>query len=156
MKKILDHIEDYIGAVVFVAMLLLTFANVVMRNFSASISFTEEITTSLFVLLCMLGTAIAAREQSHLGLGVITEMLPAKVRKCLAAIANVLGVVFSIILLVTGIGMVQTEIEMKQISIALGIPQWIYGSFFPIGAAFMIWRFSQAALQNFKEFKEVK
>lgn len=156
MKKFLNHIEDYVGAVVFMVMLMLTFINVIMRNFSASISFTEEITTSLFVLLCMLGTAIAAREQSHLGLGVITEMLPLKARKTLAVIGNILGIIFSCVLLVTGLDMVRTEIEMKQISIALQIPQWIYGSFLPIGSAFMIWRFGQAALQNYKELKEVK
>lgn len=156
MKKILNHFEEYLCAVVFMVMLALTFVNVVFRNLSASISFTEEITTSLFVLLCMLGTSIAARDQGHLGLSVLTEMLSEKKRALFACGGNILGAVFSLILLYTGMGMVINEFVMEQISIALQIPQWIYGSFMPIGAFCMTCRFLQAAAANLKHFKEVK
>lgn len=44
MKKFFRHFEEYIAAAVFIVMLALTFANVIMRNFAAAISFTEEIT----------------------------------------------------------------------------------------------------------------
>ena len=155
MKKVFDHFEEVVSCIVMMVMLILTFLNVIMRNFAASISFTEEITTSLFVLLCMMGTAIAAREQGHLGLSVLTELLPEKTRKFVAIIANLLGVVFSVILLYTGFGMVQTEYQLKQISIALQWPQWIYGSFLPIGALCMTVRFFQAALTNFKEWRKL-
>lgn len=154
MKKFLDRFEEYFCCVVFMVMLALAFANVIFRNFATSISFTEEITTSLFVLLCMLGTAIAAKEQGHLGLSVVTEFLSERKRLMFAVAANVLGVVFSIILFVTGIGMVVTEYVMGQISIALQLPQWIYGSFMPIGAFCMTIRFGQAALENLKAVKE--
>ena len=156
MKKLLNEFEEYVAAAVFVIMLALAFINVIFRNFATSISFTEEITTSLFVLLCMLGTSIAARDSGHLGLSVITEFLPEKPRAIFALIANILGVIFSIILLYTGIGMVITDYEMKQISIALQWPQWIYGSFLPIGAFFMAIRFTQAGIKNIKDFKGVK
>ncbi len=154
MKKLLDHFEETLAAIVFVIMLGLTFINVVFRNFSASISFTEEITTSLFVLLCMLGTSLAARDHAHLGLSALTELLPAKTRKILAIVADVLGIVFSVILIVTGIQMVISEYVMKQISIALQIPQWIYGCFLPFGACLMMIRFAQAMSDNIKALKE--
>lgn len=153
MKKLLNHLEEYVAAVVMMAMLALTFANVIMRNFSASISFTEEITTSLFVLLCMLGTAIAARDQEHLGLSILTELVAPRTRVKMAVVANVLGVIFSLVLLKTGIGMVRMEIRLHQISIALQIPQWIYGSFLPIGALCMACRFGQAAFRNLRALR---
>lgn len=156
MKKFLNHFEEAVSCVVMVVMLALTFANVVMRNFAASISFTEEITTSLFVLLCMMGTAIAAREQEHLGLGVITDLLSEKTRHFIAIFANLLGVVFSLILLDTGIDMVRVEYQLKQISIALQWPQWIYGSFLPISALCMTVRFLQASICNYKDWRAMK
>lgn len=150
MKKLLNHFEEYVSCVIFVIMLGLTFLNVIFRNFAASISFTEEITTSLFVPLCMLGTAIAAREGSHLGLSILTEFLSMKNRWRFAFLANVLGVIFSVMLLYTGIGMVYIEYKMNQISIALQWPQWIYGSFFVFGAFFMTIRFWQAAVSSIR------
>ena len=154
MKKILNGIEEGIAGVVFVVMLSLAFLNVIFRNFATSISFTEEITTSLFVLLCMMGTSIAAKEQGHLGLSVLTELMPRKAQLFFALIANILGVVFSLVLLKTGIDMVVVEYKMKQISIALQWPQWIYGSFLPFGAFFMAVRFAQAGYHNIKSMKE--
>ena len=156
MKKLLDRFEETLSGIVFVVMLFLTFINVVFRNFSASISFTEEITTSLFVLLCLLGTSLAARDHAHLGLSAFTELLPVKVRKALAVIGDLLGVVFSVILLITGIQMVIGEIQMKTISIALQIPQWIYGMFLPIGAGLMAIRFFGAMIDDIHAFKENK
>ena len=154
MKRILDRMEEFLACIVFMVMLALTFVNVVFRNFSASISFTEEITTSLFVLLCMLGTSIAARDHAHLGLSALTELMPKKVALLLAVIGNLLGVAMSAILLVTGISMVKLQMEAKVISIALQIPQWIYGLFLPVGALLMMIRFSQAAWDEWKKVKE--
>jgi len=154
MKGIMEYFEEYLSSVVFMVMLALAFVNVIFRNFATSISYTEEITTSLFVLLCLLGTSIAAEEESHLGLSVVTEFLPDKQRKIFAAAGNFLGTVFSIILLFTGIQMVIAEYELKQISIALQIPQWIYGSFLPFGAFWMAIRFGQSMLRNINDIKE--
>lgn len=71
-------------------------------------------------------------------------------------IADILGIIFSIVLIVTGIQMVISEYVMKQISIALQIPQWIYGAFLPFGALLMTIRFTQAMIDNIKALKEVE
>lgn len=156
MKKFFNRFEEYVSAIVFTVMLALTFANVIMRNFATAISFTEEITTSLFVLLCTMGTAIAARDQGHLGLGIVTELLSPRKKAVFAIVGNLLGLLFSSILLYTGYHMVVLEYEMEQISIALQWPQWIYGSFLPLGAACMAVRFAQATLANIKEYKNLE
>ena len=49
--RILDRIEEIVAAVCLSVMTILAFANVVARYvFSASFSFSEEITTYLFVI----------------------------------------------------------------------------------------------------------
>lgn len=153
MKKLVSHFEEYVSCIVFMVMLGLAFVNVIFRNFATSISFTEEITTSLFVLLCMLGTSIAAKDGAHLGLSVLTEFMSEKNRNRFAFGGNLLGIVFSLVLFWTGVEMVIVEYQMKQISIALQWPQWIYGSFLPIGAFLMAIRFGQAAFYNIRALR---
>ena len=58
--KILDKIEETICIVCLLAMTALVFANVFSRYvLHLSLSFSEEITTNLFVLLSMMGTAMS-------------------------------------------------------------------------------------------------
>ena len=66
MNKILDNIEEWLVCVCLVVMTLLTFLNVIARYiFSASLSFSEEITTYLFVLLSLLGATISLRRTAE-------------------------------------------------------------------------------------------
>lgn len=155
MKKFFSHIEEYIASIVFVIMIGLTFTNVVFRYIaSASISFTEEITGALFVLLCLLGAAIAAKYQDHLGLSLLTEMMKGPKVNLVILFGNLLGALFCTILTVTGIGMTLHEYQIKQLSIALQWPEWIYGSFLPIGALLVTIRFLQAAYNNYKDYRK--
>ena len=55
INKILDYFEEGLCCVCLVVMTALTFINVLSRYvFNASLSFSEEITTYLFVLLSLL------------------------------------------------------------------------------------------------------
>ena len=77
MLKILDWIEEIICVICTIVMTALVFANVISRYvLHSSLSFSEEITTYLFVLLSMMGTAIAAKRRAHLGLSIITDAVP--------------------------------------------------------------------------------
>ncbi|MFZ7131044.1 MAG: TRAP transporter small permease [Eubacteriales bacterium] len=155
MNKIFNKIEESLAAVIMGLMLVLTFTNVIGRYFlSSAISFTEEITTSLFVLLCTLGAAIAVKKNAHLGLSIITERLSMKKQLYFSIFANLMGLMFAIILTITGAEMAYNEYLIKQISITLQWPEWIYGSFVPIGGIFLIVRFTQSILKNYKEIKK--
>ena len=72
--KILDKIEEYICAACTLVMTLLVFANVLSRYvLHMSLSFSDEITTNLFILLSMMGAAIATKRRAHLGLTILTD-----------------------------------------------------------------------------------
>jgi len=155
LKNFFSHIEDYICTALMSVMLLLAFTNVLGRYiFRSSIAFTEEITTSLFVLLALMGTAIAAEKGTHLGLTLLTDRFPVHIQRYLCVVSNLICCGLSLFLLYRGILMVQLQIALKQISITLQIPEYIYGSFLPIGAGFMAFRFGQAAWRAFAAKKE--
>lgn len=155
MKKFLSHIDENLSIIAMVIMLALAFINVISRYFlHASISFTEEITSSLLVLLSMLGTALAAKKHAHLGLTILTDLMRPKAKAIVVILGNIMGCIFSLILFVTGIGMVRNQYNLKQVSVALQWPEWIYGTFLLIGSFFMTICFAQAALDNLRIMKK--
>ena len=113
MLKILDWIEEIICVICTIVMTALVFANVISRYvLHSSLSFSEEITTYLFVLLSMMGTAIAAKRRAHLGLSIITDAVGPKVHKALMAIGFGIATVFSAALFYYGILMVMNQYNL--------------------------------------------
>ena len=138
MRYILGKIEDIICAICMIIMTALTFANVVARYvFSASFSFSEEITTYLFVLLSLIGSAAAARRKAHLGFTAILDLLPKGLQRAIQTMSYLIATVFSAALFWYGISMVQSQIYHGQVTAGMQWPEWIFGSFVPIGAFFI-------------------
>ena len=151
MSKILDKIEEYICIACLVAMTILVFANVFSRFvLHASLSFSDEITTKLFILLSMLGTAIAAKRRAHLGLSILTDAVSPKVRRAMLIFGFGLSTVVSFLVFFYGIKMVQSEYILGQVTPAMQWPEWIYGLFVPFGAIFMTLRFAQITLEEIR------
>ena len=94
-NKILDSIEEIICIICTIVMVCITFANVVCRwTGIGSLAFSEEIATYLFILLSMMGTAIAAKRRAHLGLTILPDAVNFKARKALLVFVYGLCTVF--------------------------------------------------------------
>lgn len=152
MKKILDHFEEILSAGCLLAMTILAFVNVISRFvFKASLSFTDEITTNLFVLLTLAGASLAARRNAHLGLNLVTDNLSAKWQKNLNIVANLLGVLFTGILVYFGVIMAYNEYRLEQLTAGMQLPEWIFGAFVPLGGILLLLRFIQKTIEAVKE-----
>lgn len=157
VSKMLTYIENTICVTCMLGMLAIAFANVIGRYvLSASFSATEEITTSLFVLLSVMGTAIAAKAKTHLGLTILVERFPIKGKRINGFWTNMLAAACCVILFVLGVQMVQNQMRLECISATLQVPTWIYGMALPIGAVFMTVRFTQSAIECLKMEEEVE
>ena len=149
--KILDKIEEGICIVCLIAMTVLVFGNVVSRFvLHLSLSFSEEITTNLFVLLSMMGTAIAAKRRAHLGLSILTDAVNPKLRRAMLIFGFGLATVFCFAVFFYGIKMVGNEYILGQVTPSMQWPEWIYGCFVPFGAAFMTVRFAQVTIEEIR------
>ena len=144
MNKVLDNIEEVLVCVCLVVMTGLTFVNVIARYvFSASLSFSEEITTYLFVLLSLLGSAIAAKRGAHLGLTIITDRVGPKMGRVLGAVSMAFATAFSAIICYFGFFMALNQFNKGQLTAGTQLPEWIFGAFVPVGALFVTIRFGQ-------------
>lgn len=151
MKKVFQNIEEILCSICLVVMTTLTFTNVIARYvFSASFSFSDEITTYLFVLLSLLGSAIAAKRYAHLGLTIILDVVNPMVRKILKLIGFALASVFSASICYYGIFMVISQYNKGQVTAGMQWPEWIFGSFVPIGSFFLTVRFIQVFIEEIK------
>jgi len=155
MKKFFDNFENYIMAFGLTVMTFITVINVISRKFlGLSMSFLEELTTSMFILITLLGAAAAAKRGGHLGLSALTDLLPKKYQKYVALITWAVAAFFSILLIQYGIVMVKGEMAMGITTPSLGWPEWWLGMFLPIGGAFIFIRFTQWTINEFNKAKK--
>ena len=142
MKAALAQIENVVCVIALAVMTVLTFTNVVARYvFSASFSFSEEITTYLFVLLSLIGSAVAARRKAHLGFTALLDMAPPRIRRMISMVSFGLATVFSCALFWYGLKMVASQFSRHQVTAGLQWPEWVFGSFVPLGAFFIALEF---------------
>lgn len=157
MKKFINNFENYFMAGGLFIMTFITVINVMSRKFlGLSMSFLEEITTAMFILISLLGAAVAAKRGGHLGLSVLTDLIPKKYQKYVALLTWAAAAFFSFFLIKYGIVMVQSEIKMGMKTAALGWPEWVFGIFLPIGGMFIFLRFTLWTISFFIPSKEVK
>ena len=126
--KVLNYIEEIILFVAFLIMTIIAFANIISRNIAnLSLSFTEEITINLFVLLTFVGTAVGVRRYGHLGFTLIYDRMNNGLKKALIVFSALMGLILFGVLLWYGIQMVLFQMDMGQKTPSLGWPQWIFG-----------------------------
>jgi len=81
LEKNFKDLDDKIGAVLMFVVLVITFLNVVSRYLiHASFSFTEELTSVIFVLISLLGASIATKNVGHFALDLLTNYMPPKAK----------------------------------------------------------------------------
>lgn len=151
MKKFIDNFEENIMAGALFVMTFITVINVISRKFlHLSMSFLEEITTMMFILISLLGTAVAAKRGAHLGLSILTDLLPKKFQKYIALFSTLCAVFFSYFLIKYGIDMVISEMKSGQTTPSLGWPEWMFGLIIPVGGILILIRFIQHGIGELK------
>lgn len=149
--KVLDYFEEILLFISFLAITIITFLNVLSRNFAGvSLSFTEEITINLLVLITFLGSAVGVRKYAHLGFTLIFDKGNKAVRLFIVFFTGVVGLFLFGVLAWYGWEMVSFQMLMNQKTPALGMPQWILSFALPLGAALCCVRMVQAMIVEAK------
>ncbi len=151
----LEKIEKVVAGISVSVMAVLVFINVVARYiFNNSLAFSDEISTYLFVLMSFMGTAVAARRGAHLGLSIVTDKVSPKTKMYINICTYIISAVFCILIFIFGVQMVISQYTLGQETAAMQWPEWIYGSFVPIGAAFSAAAFLQSIPKIISDYKE--
>lgn len=155
-KKSIDF-ESTIAAIVLVIMLTLVFLGVISRYLlHFSFSFTEELVCALFVLLGTVGSAVACRRRSLYTLDLLTGMLKPKMQIVFSIINDSLTGIVAIFLFWTSFWMISTQFRLKNLTVALRLPAWLYTTAVPLGIGLMIFRCIQNIADDVQKLKSLK
>ena len=133
----MDSIATWITYISVTIMVLMVALQVISRYvFHNSISFSEELARYMFIWTVSIGSAMALKKRSHVSVGVFVDALPVKPGKIIKSIADILAVVFFILLFVFGIVMVIKT--RAQTTPALGISMGLIYLSIPVGALILI------------------
>lgn len=136
--------EEILGSILLAVMVTIAFLNVIVRYCTSySFAWSEEMTVNFFVWVTMLGTAAAFREGSHLGMNIVYDALPRKVRLVAYIFSCIICIIFFGSLFYTGCLEVMDEYELESISESLGIPVWWYTIATPAFSLLIIFRMLQ-------------
>lgn len=168
--RVTDLIEESLIAFFLGAMTLLTFANVVFRYaFNDNILWALELTVFMFAWMVLVGASYGVKKHFHIGVDVVINLAPEKLRKVYALIAVTCCLAFSILLLIgswnywypfaTDRAWYETDdIPMPEMLQFLAdwlnegeryekLPRFIPYMALPIGMALLTFRFTQIAYQ---------
>ena len=168
--RVTDLIEESLIAFFLGAMTLLTFANVVFRYaFNDNILWALELTVFMFAWMVLVGASYGVKKHFHIGVDVVINLAPEKLRKVYALVAVTCCLAFSILLLIgswnywypfaTDRAWYETDdIPMPEMLKFLAdwlnegeryekLPRFIPYMALPIGMALLTFRFAQIAYQ---------
>jgi len=154
MSRLLLYVEYTILALSLSIMSVITFANVISRFiFNFSISFTEEVTINLFVLLTFVGASLGIYKRAHLGFSLIYEKFNGTNRIILTLFIGSIITLFFVATGYYGFEIVQSQMQRGQTTPALGWPQWIFTLGLPVGCVFCVYRTVEVTINDVRDIK---
>jgi TRAP-type C4-dicarboxylate transport system permease small subunit len=124
MRHLLPRVErlvEWLMALALAVMVVLIFANVVLRYaFNSGIAWAEEMSRLMFVWLIFLGAILALRRHAHLGVELLQARLPRWARRSSAIVSHVL-ILYGLWLFLVG-SWAQTVIGTNTYSTVLRYP----------------------------------
>ena len=149
--KFIEKFEKFVACASVSVMAILVFVNVIARFiFNSPLAVADEMSCYLFVLMSFMGTAIAARRKAHLGLTIVTDKLSPSAARKVQVLMYLIAAVFCLLIVVFGIEMVMSQYALGQETVTMQWPEWIYGLFVPVGAAFALLAFLSVAVKTAK------
>ena len=116
----------------------------------ASLGWSEELARYCFVWLVFMGISFGAREMRHITIDAGLLCFPKFMRKYIVIVGEVLFLVFSVWIVYLGIGLVEKQIMIEQLSPAMRIPMWVVYSAPVVGFSLTAIRVVQAIIYTYK------
>lgn len=129
MKKLLvfldKHLEMLICVPLVAVMSIVICGQVIMRYvFNNSLSWSDELGCYLFVWVSMIGCSYAVKGKKHMRVDALVNILPPKVGAVVDIIADLLFLIFAVIVFIYGIRTVDTFMKTGQMAAGIHIQTW--------------------------------
>lgn len=120
-------------------------------------AWTEELARFLLIWVALLGMSLAFRQNQHLGVDVLINMLDVKTQKASALFSDLMVLIFAITILVAGGWVVMTNsLNMSQTMIALPFSKATMYSVLPFSGILLCSFTLERLLDNFDPSKQTQ
>jgi C4-dicarboxylate transporter DctQ subunit len=148
LGRLVNAIEEGFIALLFAAMTLVTFSQVVARYvFNSGAVWALELTVYLFAWLVLFGMSYGVKVHAHLGVDAFVKLFASRTQRVFGLLVVAAGLVYGAILL---IGSWQYVWKLFKIGIEaedLPIPQWVPMAILPIGVALLMFRLTEVGVR---------
>ena len=137
LMKGLRYAEIGIAAMLFSAALVVLTLNVIFRRIPwlPTLDWAEEFMRYCSIWITFLGMALCAEKDLHVGVDIVYQVSPTKVRKVLKIICMLAAVIFCAIFTYACFNYVMMAMQNMQRSPVMQVPLWIIYSALPLGSA---------------------
>jgi C4-dicarboxylate transporter, DctQ subunit len=143
--RVVNALEEGVIALLFAAMTLVTFVQVVLRyGFNTGFVWALELTTYLFAWLVLFGMSYGVKVGAHLGVDAFVKLFGPGPRRIFGLLAVAAGLIYGTILLIGSWDYVSKLFLIGIESEDLPIPQWVPMAILPVGVALLVFRLAQA------------
>ena len=153
MKKVLANLEELIGGILFIGMLLVLSAQIVARVvLDQPLTWSEALAKFLFVYVGYLAVSMGIKENGHVYIDYFVLKFPRKVQLALYYVFQ--GVLFVVIALM---GYVGFEMAMRKVPVdmvALGISYVYMYAALPIISVLMLYRLIERLVTEPKPYQK--
>lgn len=152
MSKFNKFEEVFVGSLMLISILLVA-VNVLLRQFSMGVTWTEELIRYLIVWITFIGASICIREGSHISIDFLQEFAKEKVKHYVNIIVNIICIIFSVFLTYYSYLYLVDISAKNQLSPAMGVPIVYFYSVILISAVLMLIRYIENIVILFKQKK---
>ena len=116
MRQLEKWFEPTVIVITLGAIIVLVFADVIARfAFSTSIAVANELARFCFVYMIYFGVSYAIRERRHMRVTLILDMLPEELRRWVFALAELIFLIYSIVVCWLGVVITQQALDRGKI-----------------------------------------
>lgn len=140
--QVFEFLEDIISGGLLSLGVTLIFYGVIMRYvFNDARSWVDEISQYMIIWGTLIGTSVALRNDHHIKVDMLFNVLPKKVQHYVTLFAHTVGITFSLFIGFYGYQLVSFTHKTGQVSTDVGIPLYLVYSILPLTGALLTLRF---------------
>ncbi|MBB6217443.1 C4-dicarboxylate transporter DctQ subunit [Anaerosolibacter carboniphilus] len=139
VMRFIDNIEEHIASILLILTSILVFAQLVLRyQFNYSLSWAEELARMMIAWFIFLGSSMAVKENAHVSMDALLIVLPEKIKAVAGILIDIVNIVFCIIIVYAGIGMLKDAVALGSTATAINVPLYIPYASVPVGVFLML------------------
>ncbi len=152
LERALLWVERTTVVVILTVMIGLAFLQVILRNvLSVGFLWADPLLRHAVLWIGFIGASIAARQEKHINIDMVTRFLPPRVTNLVRILTNLFAAAVSLGMAEAGRVFLVSEREVGDVLVTIGqteLPAWYFQTIIPVGFALISFRFILKALSH--------